>query len=215
MLDALATALMLTEDERAHLHTVARHAASAGSTPVRPSPAVRPGLRQLLDTVRPTPAHVLSPTSDILAANPEGLHLLTGIDAWPEPRRNLIRYVFTHPRAQDLFGSWRLMAQDCVAHLRTVEAADPDSPALAALVAELAPVSVEFADLWRTYDVRVKRGARRKFQHPAVGRVELESDILTSADGQRFVVFQARPGSADHDALTLLAMTATGRPAPR
>jgi hypothetical protein len=89
-----------------------------------------------------------------------------------------------------------------VAHLRTVQA----EPALDALVGPLATESPEFAELWAHYDVRVKSGARRAFQHPAVGRFELTSEILTAADGQRLAVFQADPGTPDADALTLLAM---------
>jgi transcriptional regulator with XRE-family HTH domain len=208
VLDALASALRLDDDERAHLHSLARNA--AGRAPARLSCAttVRPGLLQLLETVRPTPAYVLDPTSNILAANPEGSQLLAGIGTWPQEQRNIIRYVFAHPAARDVFVSWRRMAEDCVAHLRTVAAADPSSPDLAALVTELSATSAEFAELWQQYDVRTKSGSRRTFHHPAVGRFELTSEILTTVDGQRFVTFQARPGSADHDAMTLLAMAA-------
>lgn len=209
VLDALATALRLSEDERQHLHRLARHAARPRAVRKREpggDRTVRPGLLQLLSAVRPVPAYVLDPTSTVLAANAEGVQLLAGIDAWPPAERNFIRYVFTHPAARQVFVSWRSMAEDCVAHLRTVQAADPDSPELAALVAELAAASADFAELWRHYDVRVKRGSRRAFHHPAVGRFELTSEILTAVDGQRFVVFQPEPGSADHDAITLLSM---------
>jgi hypothetical protein len=54
----------------------------------------------------------------------------------------------------------------------------------------------------------VKGGALRTFHHPEVGRFELTSEILTAVDGQRFVTFQAQPGSADHDAVTLLSFAA-------
>jgi len=43
-----------------------------------------------------------------------------------------------------------------------------------------------------------------------VGRFELTSEVLSVADGQRLVVFQAAPGTADHDALTLLTFAAAG-----
>lgn len=205
VLDALATALRLDDDERAHLHALARN---AGGRPVprpRPAAGARPGLRLLLAAVRPTPAYVLSPTSDVLAANPEGYRLLAGIEQWPVRRRNLIRYVFVHPAARTLFVPWRRMAEDCVAHLRTVAAADPGSPELAELVAELSGAAEEFAALWRHYDVRVKSGARRTFQHPGVGRLELTSEILTAPDGQRFVAFQPDAETPDRDAVALLA----------
>jgi transcriptional regulator with XRE-family HTH domain len=207
VLDALATALRLDTDERAHLHTLATHASGQSRPAARPT-TIRPGLARLLAMVRPTPAYVLDPTSNILSANPEGLRLLNGLEAWPPQERNIVRYVFMHPSARRVFAGWRPMAEDCVAHLRTVAAADPGSPALAVLVTELSAASPDFADLWRHYDVRTKSGSRRTFQHPSVGRFQLTSEILTAVDGQRFVTFQAVPGTPDHDALTLLALTA-------
>lgn len=205
VLDALASALRLTDDERAHLHALAGNAAGRPARRPRPATSVRPGLRLLLASVRPTPAYVLSPTSDVLAANPEGYRLLAGIEQWPAERRNLIRYVFGHPAARTLFTPWRRMAEDCVAHLRTVAAADPDSSELARLVGEMSGAAEEFAALWRHYDVRVKSGSRRTFQHPGVGRLELTSEILTAPDGQRFVAFQPDPGTPDADAVALLS----------
>jgi transcriptional regulator with XRE-family HTH domain len=194
VLDALATVLRLDDDERTHLHRLAHPGVPGGeAVPL----VVRPALVQLLEMVRPTPAYVLSQTSDLLAANAEGRCLLVGV-AVPG---NLVRYVFTHPLAREVFVSWRRMAEDCVAHLRSLD----DSAARATLVAELSGRSEEFADLWAHYDVREKSGARRTFQHPAAGRLELTSEILTAVDGQRFVMFRAEPGTADQSALRLLA----------
>jgi hypothetical protein len=42
-----------------------------------------------------------------------------------------------------------------------------------------------------------------------IGPVTLANEILaTAGDGQRMLVYQAEPGTAEHDALVLLAMTA-------
>ncbi|MBF6170612.1 MmyB family transcriptional regulator [Nocardia blacklockiae] len=205
VLDALAAALRLHDDERAHLYNLARAVADRRSRD-RPAPAAaRPGLVALLESVRPTPAFVLDQVSDLLAANPEGLRLLDGITDWEPRRRNLIRYVFTHPSARTVFEDWPGMARDCVAHLRTVQGADPGSPGLAALTAELCAASADFDDLWAHYEVRTKRGSRRVFRHRAVGRFALTSEILTARDGQRFVAFQAAPGP-DRDAVALLGL---------
>jgi transcriptional regulator with XRE-family HTH domain len=208
ILDALARALRLDDDERKHLYDLASHAAGhPAQRPVAGPVSLRPGLGALLEAVRPTPGYVLDRTSSVLAANPEGLALLPGLDSWPPQQRNLVRYVFVHPAAQQVFAAWPAMAEDCVAHLRTVEATEPGSTQLDTLVTELNATSPSFAKLWRHYDVRVKSGSRRAFQHPLVGRFELTSEILTTVDGQRFVVFQAPPGSPDHDALQLLSLT--------
>jgi transcriptional regulator with XRE-family HTH domain len=199
VLDALAGALRLDDDERDHLH----HLVDARQKAPRPAPVTaRPGLRLLLETVRPAPAYVLTQGSDILAENTEGLALLAGISEWPRQRRNLVRYMFLHPAAREVVVSWPRMAQDCVAHLRSVSATDS-----AGIVGELCAESPEFARLWRDYDVRVKSGARRAFHNRSAGRFELTSEVLTVNDGQRLVVFQAAPGTADHEALTRLTQT--------
>src|SRR5947208_2373928 len=79
ILDGLARSLRLNEEEHAHLYALANHA--AGRIPrrlPRASHVVRPQIHQLLETVRPCPAYVLTRTSDLLAANPESLALLVG-----------------------------------------------------------------------------------------------------------------------------------------
>jgi hypothetical protein len=210
VLEALAAALRLSADERRHLHDLARVVAGRRPVAAEAVSVVRPGLATLLVAVRPTPAYVLDQVSNMLAANPEGLHLLSGLAAVEPRRRNLIRYVFTVAAARQVFEDWPAMARDCVAHLRTVHGNDPEHPGLAALTGELCAASAEFDELWRTYEVRAKSGAQRVFRHPAVGRLTLTSEILTAPDGQRFVAFQPQPGSAAQDAVALLSLAAAG-----
>jgi transcriptional regulator with XRE-family HTH domain len=193
VLAALASALRLGEDERAHLHALARHAAgpSVGSSPTSPlgAGAPRPGLLHLIEAVRPAAAYVLDQVSNVLAVNPEGAALMPGV----RECGNLVRYVFTDPCARSVFVAWEDMARDCVAHLRTVAAADPTSTALAALVSDLSSTSPDFATLWQHYDVKVKTGSRRTFHHPTTGHLTLTSEILTAPDGQRLAVFRPTP----------------------
>ncbi|MGF6888337.1 transcriptional regulator with XRE-family HTH domain [Nocardia sp. GAS34] len=212
VLDALASALRLDEDERAHLYDLARAVMSRRPAPASVRQEPRPGLLLLLESVRPTPALILDQPSNVLAANTEALRLFDGMADYPAPERNLVRYVFTHPAARSTWVDWEGVTRDCVAHLRTVQGREPDSPALAAVVSQLCRESPEFADLWAHYDVKTKRGAMRKLHHPAVGRFTLTSEILTAPDGQRFVAFQAALGTPDHDALTLLGMVGGGVP---
>jgi hypothetical protein len=210
VLQALGRALSLDEDEYAHLLALADH--SAGRVPRRsapPSRAVRAGIRQLLETVRPCPAYVLSRTNDVLAANPEALKLFAGLAEWPERQRNTIRFLFLHPAARELFVFWERAARKALARLRAVAAADPDGADLTALVGELSVKSQEFAQLWQRYDVGLHSAEEKTFRHPEVGELTLSYETFapTRADGQRLVVYQAVPGTPDHDALLLLALT--------
>jgi transcriptional regulator with XRE-family HTH domain len=216
ILDGLARALRLDDEEHEHLYALANH--TAGRTVPRRAAAgrrvVRPGIHRLLETVRPCPAYLLSRTSDVLAANPEGLALFAGITDWPVERRNTIRYTFFHPAARDLFADWDKWAAATAAHLRSLVAADPDDQDLAALVGELTAAGTEFTELWECYDVRHRRGEDKSFHHPQVGDLTLTYEVLhVGDDGQRITVYQAVPGSRDHDAMTLLSLLTRTAPA--
>ena len=207
ILDGLARALHLTEEEHEHLYTLANHAARR-ARPSSPHPAqeVRAGIRLLLESVRPCPAYVQNGLNDIRATNPEGLALLAGIEEWPVHRRNTVRYVFCHPTARTLYPDWEATAAATVANLRARSLTAPDSPDLAALVSEVSAESAEFARLWRRYDLRYRRSEAKAFHHPEVGDFTLSFEVLNFDDGLRLSVFQAEPGTADHDALKLLAL---------
>ena len=212
ILDGLARALRLNEEEHAHLYALANHAAGRIARSRPPSSrAVRPGVRQLLESVRPCPAYVLTRASDLLAANPEALILFAGLADWPPGRQNTIRYTFFHPAARELFAAWEHSAETTAAHLRSLAADASDDPDVSALIAELLDGSPEFAQLWQRHDVRQRRGEAKPFRHPRIGEFTLTYEVLHLADGQRMSVYhQAGPRNRDHDALTLLSMIASG-----
>ena len=180
VLDALARALRLDAAERRHLHDLA-----AGPRP-REHPPRTPGdgLLHLLVALRPHPALVLDDASSVLGANPEGLALFPGLAAWAPERRNLARYVFTHPQARRAIGSWAEIAAACVADLRTVTAQAGD-PSVDAVVRELRTTSPAFADLWDLHAVGRNAGGPRR-----IGELELVSEILTTRDGLHLLVFR-------------------------
>jgi transcriptional regulator with XRE-family HTH domain len=209
VLFALARVLRLDAPETDHLLALAEHAAcgSHGGPPRRTTcRQVRPTALQLLETVRPNPAYVVSRTNDLLAANPGGLGILPGISDWPESQRNITRYLFLHPAARTLWVDWETLAAGAVAHLRAVPGADPDDPALAALVGELTAKSPDFVGMWNRYDVRPRSSGVKAYHNPVVGemRLEFETMPLGGTDGQRVVIYLAERGTPDHDAMVLL-----------
>jgi transcriptional regulator with XRE-family HTH domain len=215
VLDSLADALILDEEERTHLHALARRAGRHHHPDPEP---VRPGIHQLLETLRPCPAYVLNQVSDVLTANPEGLALFHGLADWPAPRRNTARYTFLHPAARELFADWEHSATTTAANLHAVAAAHPDAAGLTDLIEELTEHSPEFAELWQRYDIRRRRGGPKTFRHPRLGTLTLTYEVLQISEGQRMSIYQAAPGSPDQAALHLLAMldeSPTGPTPPR
>ncbi len=211
VLDALARALHLDDQEHQHLRDLAARAARyAPEPPPAPSRTVRPHLKLLLESLRPNPAYVISRSMDMLAWNPGGLALYAGLDDWPAKHRNLARYLFLHPAARELFPDWERQISACVARLRAVAGTAPDAPDLTNLVGELLLKSPDFARLWERYEVTGRKPAQKTFHHPRIGTITLTSQTmqLEGTPGQRIGVYTAEPGTPDHDALLLLDMTA-------
>ncbi|SNT43844.1 Helix-turn-helix domain-containing protein [Actinacidiphila glaucinigra] len=210
ILGSLARALRLSEDERDHLFHL------AGEEPPRAArdtggadgaEHVRPGLLLVLDRLDDTPAQVVSDTGDVLAQNTMAAALVGDAASRPPGERNLVRRFFLDPEARELFppGDRAEHARRHVAHLRAVLAARPEDARAAALVGELRCRSAEFASLWEEHEVGVRRADVKRFQHPVVGLMELECEVLLSAEhGQRLIVYTARPGSESYERLRLL-----------
>ncbi|ACU37830.1 helix-turn-helix domain-containing protein [Actinosynnema pretiosum subsp. pretiosum] len=217
VVDALARALKLVPDEVAHLRELVERAARSAGTPARaPSRSVRPGVKLILESLRPNPAYVVSRVDDVLAANPGGTRLFAGIDDWPAKQRNLVRYLLLHPMAREVMPERDRFISGCVAGLRALAGTDPDAPDLARLLGELLVKSPEFARLWERYDVRRKvSNGRKVFRHPDVGEIHLGYQMMSldGAPDQKLVVYFAEPGSPEHDALVLLDMLGAAREA--
>lgn len=168
VLDALARALQLDDQQHDHLRQLAARAARyAPDPPPAPSRTVRPHLKLLLETLRPSPAYIVSRSMDMLAWNPGGLALYAGLDDWPAKQRNLARYFFLHPTARRLFPDWDKQVRACVARLRALAGTAPDAPDLTALVGELLLKSPDFAKLWERYDVTGRKPAAQDVPPPA------------------------------------------------
>ncbi|WP_327341634.1 helix-turn-helix transcriptional regulator [Streptomyces europaeiscabiei] len=211
VLDALARALRLEQDEHEHLRDLAAQAARYAPEPSPPSRTVPPHLKLVLETLRPSPAYVISRSTDLLAWNPGGLALYACLADWPAGQRNLARYVFLHPTARTLFpDDCEYLVRGCVARLRAVAGTDPDAPDLTGLVGELLLKSADFAKLWERYDVVGRKKTQKTFHHPEVGVLTLsgQSMHLEDTPGQRLGVYTAEPGTPDHNAMLLLDLTA-------
>ncbi|MFJ4920776.1 helix-turn-helix transcriptional regulator [Streptomyces sp. NPDC088725] len=209
VLDALADALRLDDDERTHLHSLARPQRRTA----RPTTAefARPGVRMMVDALENSPAFVLGRNLDLLAWNRMAYTLFAGhldfesVDR-PVDRPNLARLVFLDPHMLDLYADWEEKTGETVAYLRMAAGRYPDDPGLNGLIGELTVKSAHFASLWSSHPVSDCSFGVRNYQHPIVGDITLAEEVLQLADpGQRLVVYNAEPGSPSAEAMQLLA----------
>ncbi|MCX4744911.1 helix-turn-helix transcriptional regulator [Kitasatospora sp. NBC_01287] len=204
LLAALARALRLSGDERDHLFHLAGHEPPRGAGRLT---HVRPGLLLILDRLYDTPAQVVSELGDILAQNALSAALSGDMTQVPPRERNLVWRWFAVPGSRSLFlpADHEQLARAHVAGLRVLHAARSDDPEVRELVESLLATSEEFRELWARHDVAVRRAECKTFLHPQVGAIELDCEVLAGAgEGQRLVVFTARPGSESAGRLELL-----------
>jgi len=217
VLDAIAGALQLDDDERSHLRALAYPVASLR----RPARAqrVRPQLLQILDRLD-LPAVVIGRRMDILAWNRLGAALYgVDFDALPVELRNWPRLIFLgHVDPRALYPDWeRSDGAAIVGYLRLDAGRHPDDPAMAALIGELSMHSPDFRRWWAAGDVRDESSGRKRINHPVVGELHLSFETLRPADDpdQALFVHTADPGSPTAEALSLLARVGQGNRARR
>jgi transcriptional regulator with XRE-family HTH domain len=194
VLAALSDILGLSRDERIHLHRLAK--ATGGGTcdgaAATRARTVRPTVRALLDRLEPAPALVANRPGDLLAwtagfarlAGPTGL-----LEAEPP---NLVRHVFTDPRAHDAHPDWAAVADERTAALRT--AAALGDPHAALLAEELTVIAgARFRDRFDGSAALPARTGVERWAHPEVGELRLayESLELPDPDELRLVVYLA------------------------
>ncbi|MGD6746875.1 helix-turn-helix transcriptional regulator [Streptomyces sp. BH106] len=208
VVEALARALRLTDAEREHLFRLAGLAPPGLETvPGRLTPSVR----RLLDRLSGTPAAVFDAAWTLLLANPLYTALLGERPEWGGNGRNGVWWTFLGPtsRVRQTPDERQAMETALVSDLRTTASRYPLDPRLHTLVDELRTRSPRFAELWDSGAVGRHAAARKTIDHPEVGPLTLDCDILTVAgDDLRVMLYTAEPGTPDADRLTLLATTA-------
>jgi transcriptional regulator with XRE-family HTH domain len=209
VLEAIARALRLDAAERAHLIDLARAGRPSAASRTRPTPpaAIAPQLQTVLDALVGVPALVRGPTLDMIATNALGRALYSVLFTDPRGAPNVARFTFLDPDARRFWPDWAEVADDLAAQLRAAAGADPLNQALTGLVGELSTRSETFRELWARHDVRAHGRGVKRFRHPVVGALELRYDLLALAaePGLTMITYTARPGTASHDSLSLLA----------
>ena len=211
VVESLARALDLDDDERAHLRALARTAAPARRRTAPRPDVVRPGVLRLVESLSDTPAVVLGRRSEVLGWNALGHRLVAGHVAFDAPQRpaarpNSARMLFLDAHTRALYPRWDVEAERAVSSLRVLAGRTPGDDELTRLVGELTLQSPEFARLWARHPVANCVSGTKHLQHPEVGELELHFEVLTPPDesGHRVLLYTAEAGSPSAAALDLL-----------
>lgn len=209
IMEALARALRLSADERGHLFRL------AGLAPPGPDtvPAhITPSVQRLLDRLSGTPVGVHDAAWTLLMANPHYAALMGDPSGWRGFERNGVWRAFLGPRgrARQTPRERAAFEAGIVADLRATASRYPSDPQLRRMIAELRTNSARFSELWDTGTIGRHEAGHKIIDHPQVGPLTLDCDILTVAGSDlRLMVYTAAPGTEDAERLALLGVLGT------
>jgi transcriptional regulator with XRE-family HTH domain len=209
VLEALARALRLKGDERAYLFGL------AGQVPPGPEsvPAyLTPSVQRLLDRLIDTPVGVTDAAMTLLVANP----MYAALMGDPSGRRGFERngawrnFLGAPTRVRHTPEEQRAFEVGMVSELRAASGRYPADPRLRRLIAELRAKSERFAELWDAGVVGRLRASRKTIEHPQVGLLTLDCDLLrVEGNDLHILVYSAEPGTEDAEKLELVSVLGT------
>lgn len=214
ILEALARAMRLTDDERDYLFRIADQEPPSRATLDR---HVAPALRQVVDGLGDSPAQVMTLLGETIVQNPMAVALLGDDSTYTGDARNSTYRWFTDPASRSLYPPQdheeESRARVAELRARSVHVGDP---AADRLVGTLRARSREFERMWQEQRVAICRSGLKTLVHPEVGMLDLHAQILRPEGlGQLLVVFTAAAGSPAAEKLhrlsTAHAKRQTGR----
>lgn len=216
---ALARALQLTVAERDHLYRLAH---LVPPTDDMISDHIPPGVHRVLSRLGDTAVAVFAADWELVWWNRAWAALL-GDPASVAPRlRNFARSKFPMDSEPARLALWPVIESEpetvewaVVADLRRATGRFPKDSRLAALIADLNAGSARFAELWASGAVGAHREDHKRIEHPSVGAVTVNCDVLGDGDTElKIVVMTAVPGSEDETKLRLAVIAGAVAAAP-
>jgi transcriptional regulator with XRE-family HTH domain len=209
---ALARALQLTGGERDHLYRL------AGLVPPAEgeiSDHIPPGLRRVLNRLGDCAAAVFAADWQLIWWNRGWAGLLGDPSSAPPQVRNFARDTFSIDGTGPRLSHWPVtsLAQGTVesavvSDLRRATGRFPDSDRLKDLIDVLAAGSERFAELWACGAVGAHREDHKIVEHPAVGPIAVDCDVITDGDAERkIVILTAAPDTEDETKLRLAVLS--------
>jgi predicted metal-dependent enzyme (double-stranded beta helix superfamily)/DNA-binding XRE family transcriptional regulator len=206
VVEALGRALRLSSAERAHLfHLAGLVPPGQGTVPA----FITPGVQRMLDRLTGTPVAVFDAACTLLLANPL-YEALMGEHRGNERNAVWRNFLGSGSRVRHTPESLRALKAAQVVQLRAAATKYPADQRVKRLIAGLRANSEQFAELWDSGSVDGPEGARKIVDHPEVGAITLDCDVLSVVGPDlRIMVYTAEPGTEDAERLALLAVLGT------
>ena len=219
VVNALARALRLEPSERDHLFRCAHLAPPSAGNVSRHVPA---RVHRLVGRLAGNPTAVFAADWTLVGWNEMWSAVVGDPRTYGWDERSLVSGMFRSSGgpARKTIAAWPVRSwegdeveeEDLVADLRVTAAAHPHDARLAAFVERMLRDSPRFARLWSNGTARTHVGDRKTIEHPRVGDIDLDLDVLMAAGTDlRIVTYTAAAGTTDAEKMDALR---AARPVP-
>ncbi|MFJ2828898.1 helix-turn-helix transcriptional regulator [Streptomyces sp. NPDC087263] len=206
VVEALGRALRLSGAEREHLfHVAGLVPPGQGTVPAY----ITPSVQRLLDRLSGTPVAVSDAAWTLLLANPLYVALM---GEYHGNDRNAVwrNFLGSGSRVRHTPEARRALEAVQVAELRATANRYPADQRLRRLIAELRANSARFAEFWDSAAVGRPEASRKTVDHPQVGPLTLDCDVLSVAGSDlRIMIYTAEPGTEDAERMALVGVLGT------
>jgi transcriptional regulator with XRE-family HTH domain len=208
VVSALARALQLSRRERDHLYRLAGLESPPDGTVTDHIP---PGMQRVLTRLGDTPVAVFAADYQLIWWNRSWAALLGDPSSVPAEDRNLVKARFPVGAGRTRFTGWPIVSANdditdraIVADLRRASARYPRDTRLAGLISRTMDGNPRFAQLWHDGAVDRHIEDHKTVQHPDIGDITVDCDVLSDADTDlKIVIYTVVPGSEDETKLDL------------
>jgi len=217
VLAALARALQLTTAERDHLYRLAGQVPPADGDI---SDHIPPGVHRVLNRLGDVAVAVFAADWRLIWWNRGWAALLGDPLSTPPTLRNFARDTFPVDGDHRRLSHWPVnsLAEDTVeaaivSDLRRATGRFPNNRRLTTLIRALTIGNQRFAELWASGAVGAHREDRKIVEHPTVGPIEVDCDVMTDSDAElKIVILTAAPDTEDENKLRLAVLAGVAEP---
>lgn len=167
VLESLARVLLLDEQEKNHLYTLAGQVPEVKITLSKIR--VNPTIERVLDNLILSPSFIMDTRWNIISWNKAASVVFGDFNKINVHERNMVWMMFNNEAYKNLFVDWEFHAKGMLARFRSTTAKYFDDPWLIDFIEKLKEKNKKFNLWWSMYEVETNIGFHKKVKHPIAG----------------------------------------------
>lgn len=198
VLESLASALRLSDDERRYLFLLSK---SDEIEEAEIYKEISIGLQRTVFALEPNPAYIMNKYWDVLLWN-RAAEFLFRFPLYSEslnPKPNILHQFLTDPFKREINSEWEERAKIMIARFRADCARYPQDARLNEMIEKFKQESELFRIWWSRYEVKNVTDCHKVWKHPEIGELEFEhvNLQLSNYHDLKVMIYTASPATAE------------------